>query len=52
RAIPTTDFPTPAQRPPFSVMDLSKLQDALSYRTPHWRDSLRRCLKTLGALKN
>jgi dTDP-4-dehydrorhamnose reductase len=40
RPIPTSDFPTPAQRPSWSVLDGSKLRDNLGHSLPHWRDSL------------
>lgn len=44
RPIPSKDFPTPAQRPPFSVLDKSKIKAAFGLEIPHWRESLRRCL--------
>lgn len=37
-------YPTPAQRPSFSVMDKSKVKDVLNIEIPHWRDSLRKCI--------
>ncbi|MBP0903721.1 dTDP-4-dehydrorhamnose reductase [Mariniflexile gromovii] len=37
-------YPTPAQRPAFSVMDKSKIKNALNIEIPYWRDSLRECL--------
>ena len=44
RPIPTTDYPTPAQRPTYSVFDLSKTREELGISIPHWRDSLQKCL--------
>jgi len=43
--IETKDFPTPARRPPFSVLNKGKIKDAFGLDIPHWRDSLRRCLE-------
>lgn len=48
RPIATQEYPTPAQRPPFSVLDKSKIKTAFGLEIPHWRESLRRCLKELG----
>ena len=40
-AIPTEQFPTPAQRPTFSVLDKQKIQTVFSIKTKPWRDSLK-----------
>ena len=42
--IETKDFPTPAQRPPFSVLNKGKIKAAFGLEIPHWRESLQRCL--------
>ncbi|HMX40781.1 MAG TPA: dTDP-4-dehydrorhamnose reductase [Saprospiraceae bacterium] len=44
RPIETRDFPTPAQRPPFSVLNKAKIKAAFGLHIPHWRDGLTRCL--------
>ncbi len=41
--IETKDFPTPAQRPPFSVLNKSKIKKQFGITIPHWRESLVRC---------
>lgn len=38
--IPTSDYPTPAQRPLNSRMDLSKLETTLDIRLPTWKNQL------------
>lgn len=45
--IETKDFPTPAQRPPFSVLNKSKIKSQLGIAIPHWRESLVCCLNIL-----
>lgn len=39
--IPTSDYPTPAKRPHFSVLDKASTYAALGGPTPHWRANLR-----------
>ncbi|MFN0215161.1 MAG: dTDP-4-dehydrorhamnose reductase [Saprospiraceae bacterium] len=46
RPIATTDYPTPAMRPPYSVLDKGKIKVAFGLQIPHWKESLRRCFKT------
>ena len=45
--IETRDFPTPAKRPPFSVLNKTKIKAAFGLDIPHWRASLQRCLAEL-----
>jgi dTDP-4-dehydrorhamnose reductase len=46
-AIGTVDYPTPARRPSYSVLDKRALLAALALEPDHWRVSLRRVLRTL-----
>lgn len=43
--ITTADYPTPALRPAFSVLDTRKIRSDFDLRIPHWRDSLALALK-------
>lgn len=43
----TADFPTPAKRPLYSVMDKSKIQQAYGIALKPWNESLQRCLQKL-----
>ena len=45
--ISTEDYPTPAIRPKYSVLDKSKTRKLLGYEPPHWRDALRSILYEL-----
>lgn len=45
--IPTSDYPTPARRPTYSVLDCGKLQAVYDIRPRPWRDGLRDCLDRL-----
>ena len=43
-AITTAEFPTPAQRPAYSVLDCTKLKDTFAIEQPDWRTGLSRVL--------
>jgi dTDP-4-dehydrorhamnose reductase len=46
--ITTADYPTPAQRPSYSVLSNQKLNQLLGTIPPHWRHSLRKMLVELS----
>ena len=45
--ITTADYPTPAQRPSYSVLSKIKFTQTLGINPPYWRDSLTQMLSTL-----
>ncbi len=45
--IVTSQYPTPAKRPQYSVMDTAKIQRKFNLNIPEWKDSLKNCLKLL-----
>ncbi|WP_254721934.1 dTDP-4-dehydrorhamnose reductase [Kovacikia minuta] len=45
--ITTPEYPTPAKRPPYSVLSLKKVTGLLGTYPPHWRESLRKMLTLL-----
>lgn len=45
--IETKDYPTPAKRPYYSVLNKAKIKSELGISIPYWKDSLRRCLKEI-----
>lgn len=47
KPIRTWDYPTPAARPHFSVMDKGKIKSRFGLVIPHWTDSLRTCLSLI-----
>ena len=48
-AIATTDYPTPAARPAWSVLDTGSLQQAFGLRLPDWRDGVAQVIDELAA---
>ena len=47
-AIPTIQYPTPAKRPAWSVLDKTKINQTYAVAIPHWKDSLQACIKKLA----
>ncbi|MBR4388461.1 MAG: dTDP-4-dehydrorhamnose reductase [Prevotella sp.] len=46
--IHTTDYPTPAHRPPYSVLDKSKIKEVYGMDIPYWEESLADCIGRLN----
>ena len=44
-AIPATEYPLPAKRPHYSVLDKTKIKK-LGVKVPYWKDSLKLFFKT------
>jgi len=51
RPIPTSEFPTPAKRPHFSVLDCHKIQEAFGIGQQPWKLRLEDCLRKLRELE-
>ena len=47
RPIETKDYPTPAKRPHYSVLNKSKIKTDFNIQIPNWRDSLDKCIEKL-----
>lgn len=45
RPIHTSEYPTPAHRPPYSVLDKTKIKTDYGLTIPHWEASLAECIK-------
>lgn len=46
--IETKDYPMPAPRPHYSVLDKSKIKIAFNIKIPYWKDSLKKCLNLIN----
>lgn len=49
--IETYQYPTPATRPHFSLLNKAKIKNEFKITIPFWKDSLSECLKVLGERK-
>jgi dTDP-4-dehydrorhamnose reductase len=44
KPISTIAFPTPANRPYYSLLDKSKINEVFKFEIPYWKNSLKNCL--------
>ena len=49
--IETFQYPTPAKRPHYSLLNKSKIKKEFNITIPYWKDSLDECLKVMGERK-
>ena len=47
KPIETKDYPMPAPRPPYSLLNKAKIKTTFDLTIPHWKDSLLDCLQSL-----
>jgi dTDP-4-dehydrorhamnose reductase len=45
--IETKNYPTPAKRPHYSLLNKTKIKDTFALNIPYWKDSLHECLEYL-----
>ena len=48
KPIRSKDYPTPAKRPSFSVLDKSKIKSTFQIEIPHWQDSLSKAIQNIN----
>ncbi len=46
--IETKEYPTPAKRPYYSLLNKAKIKKEFGITIPYWKDSVNACLKALG----
>ncbi|OLY92098.1 dTDP-4-dehydrorhamnose reductase [Cnuella takakiae] len=51
KPLTTAEYPTPAKRPAYSVMDKTKIQEVYGIRLKPWKESLAACLEQLATVK-
>ena len=45
----SSEFPSPVSRPPYSVLDKTKIKNTFDIDIPHWRESMEYCIKRIKA---
>ena len=43
----SSEFPSPVTRPPYSVLDKTKIKETFDIDIPHWRESMEYCIKRI-----
>ena len=49
--IETKEYPTPAKRPYYSLLNKAKIKKEFNIKIPYWKDGLDECLRKLGERK-
>ena len=47
RPLHTSEYPTPANRPHYSVLDKTKIKETYGMEIPYWEESLQKCIERL-----
>lgn len=47
RPLHTSEYPTAAQRPPYSILDKTKIKQTYGIEIPYWEESLKECIDKL-----
>ena len=48
RPLHTSEYPTPAKRPHYSVLDKTKIKEVYHLEIPYWEESLEECIRKLS----
>ncbi|MDR1372991.1 MAG: dTDP-4-dehydrorhamnose reductase [Dysgonamonadaceae bacterium] len=48
--VPSSDYPSPAKRPAYSVLDKTKIKNTFKLEIPQWEDSLQQCITLLNEI--
>ena len=51
RPLHTAEYPTPANRPHYSVLDKTKIKETYGIEIPYWEESLKDCLEKIEELR-
>jgi len=51
KSIETKEYPTPAKRPHYSLLNKAKIKNEYNITISYWRDSLKKCLMNMGEEK-
>jgi len=50
--IETKEYPTPAKRPYYTVLNKAKIKESFNITIPYWKESLKECLNKLESKKD
>jgi len=46
--IPSSQYPTPAKRPQYSVLDTERIKEVFAVSIPNWKESLEKCMSLMS----
>jgi dTDP-4-dehydrorhamnose reductase len=52
RPLHTNEYPTPATRPHYAILDKSKIKQTYHIKIPYWEESLKCCINSLSSHEN
>ena len=50
KPIETKEYPTPAKRPHYSLLNKAKIKEHFDIEIPYWKESLQACLQRISDL--
>lgn len=48
----SSEYPSPVQRPAYSVLDKRKIRETFGIRVPYWTESLKKCIRNLQEMND
>ena len=45
--IASNEYPVPAKRPNYSILNTNKIEHTFNIQIPYWKDSLQKCMELL-----
>ena len=48
----SSEYPSPVQRPAYSVLDKRKIRETFGIRVPYWTESLKKCIRNLQEMNS
>lgn len=47
----SSEYPSPVQRPSYSVLDKKKIRETFGIKIPYWTESLRKCIENIESMQ-
>jgi dTDP-4-dehydrorhamnose reductase len=48
----SSEYPSPVQRPSYSVLDKRKIRETFGIKIPYWTESLKKCIENIVGMQN
>ena len=47
----SSEYPSPVQRPSYSVLDKKKIRETFGIKIPYWTESLKKCIENIESMQ-